>query len=269
METKSYQKSILIFGSNGFIGSQVSKVFHEKHWQVTKGDVLNLNKLEEIRQQFSDFSERNRNNEKFMLQAAWYNTTNKDYRTSKKNFQWVTVNSVLMELCVEFNIFPYFIGSCLENITRYIDEYQDSKKQSLAILRKNYGKESFGWLRVYYCYSVEFSRPDLVRSAVESIHNRNLFHILNPEICHDFVHIDDVSSAIYLALDNKISEVVEIGSGEYMTVKEFISKNLPQAQISSTNHGDVVNPPDEGVADISLLLRYSWQPEKSITNLGW
>ena len=267
MELTSPKNAILVFGSTGFIGSNVCDVFEENNWLITKGSTLDLDKIEEMRRQVSEFSENNKHNEKFMLQAAWYNTTNDDYRMNDLNFEWIKINSALMELCIEFNIYPYFIGSCLERVTRYLDKYQESKKQSLEILENSFSHKPFGWLRVFYCYSFEYCRPDLIRDAVASIHNREIFNIRNPKVSHDFVHIADVSTAIYIAIKNKLIGLIEIGSGSSTTVGAFIRRNLPQTQISSGENSDSFYPPEEGVADISLLLSYSWQPEKSMKNV--
>ena len=254
------QNSILIFGATGFIGGNAKSFFHQKGWQVVEGSRLDIDNPAALRQVFINFVSVALDSRLYMLQSAWYNTTNDDYRNSAKNHEWVNLSLEIMKLCVEFSITPFFLGTCLEKISFRKDEYQDAKLKTLQELQSHYASQTFGWIRLFYCYSQESGRPKVFKNASESIEKNEILVLDNPGDAHDFIHISDVTRGICTVIQNNLMGISEIGTGRHISVKDLLTIEFSSLKLAQFDKNTEVMTPLEGVANISRLMDYSWSP---------
>ncbi len=87
-------------------------------------------------------------------------------------------------------------------------------------------------LRFFSVYGPYEARTRLIPAATLAFLNDNALALSNPETTRDFIHVDDVVSAMLLVSEKQIiGEVFNIGSGVETTLKEMV--NVLQEQTGS------------------------------------
>ena len=279
----SGEKGVLITGSSGFIGRNLIRMATSKNINSTsldlvgkpdiKCDIANLD-WEEIR--LSDYNA--------VIHLAAMTSVPGSFEHPKK---YLDVNSTatkkLFSACVEQNVEKVIFassaavyGSSHEEIKRIGEEgepespYADTKLHGEEIARNlSMGNTSFLCLRFFNVYG-PFQKMDGAYSAVipAFIHNG----ITRKEIeifgdggqTRDFIHVNDVCSAIISSLSARLSDfsVINVGSGKGISILELAKliselielsrRPLPEIIFSPERLGDVRH----STADLSGLERF-------------
>lgn len=119
-------------------------------------------------------------------------------------------------------------------------------------------------LRLFSVYGPYESSTRLVPATTLAFLNDSALKLSNPETTRDFIHVDDVVSAMLLASEKQmVGEVFNIGSGVETTLKEMVS--ALQEQIESTKKLEWGNL--EGRSSDGIRWQASLEHTKNV--LGW
>ncbi len=237
---------ILVTGATGFIGSHIIRYLVEKGcevyiihrqesnlWrigdlvsqvQLIPYDLLNLaqiNNLPEIRFDVC-------------IHSAWYAVPGK-YLAAQENIDFLNATLALARKLQELDCQHFIgIGSCFEYDTSfgYLSETSPTKPQHLYSASKlatqtvleQWAKISgmkFSWLRLFYQYGTFEDQRRLVPAVITSLLQQNPVKLTLGEQIRDFLHIEDVAAAIYTVAEAELLGVVNIGSGQPVTVREI------------------------------------------------
>ena len=177
-----------------------------------------------------------------------------------------------------------FLGSCEEygvlespfvesNNCKPITDYGKSKLESSKLLTKfadDQGMKSIT-LRPSVVYGIGQEDGMLIPSLVGNLLAKNTFEILNPKQIRDFVHVEDVTRAILLALEHRnpnASQILNVSSGQSISVEAVVHKVI---SVMGRNYGKYVifkpkfdlegNPEYYKVENKLILERLGWEPK--------
>lgn len=269
-------KNILLTGSTGFIGTSFKKKFKKKKnlFFLEKYD-SNSNKKISLsdKDKFIKFIKKNKIDT--VVHLAWYGIPN----FNKKNFN---INLEITKKLVQYsnltNIKKIFIsGSCFEygSVSGEISENDKLKFKKNTLgeyknkIRKyfiqNSNKKIF-WGRVFYAFGPYQRSRSLIPSAIKCLKKNKSFNLKKPFDARDYIHVDDVSSAIISIVKKGRPGIYNIGSGipvlnynivdkiysnfdKKLNFKNFFSQNLKVDSFWSNS---------------KKLMKLGWKPKNSV-----
>lgn len=269
-------KNILLTGSTGFIGTSFKKKFKKKKnlFFLEKYD-SNSNKKISLsdKDKFIKFIKKNKIDT--VVHLAWYGIPN----FNKKNFN---INLEITKKLVQYsnltNIKKIFIsGSCFEygSVSGEISENDKLKFKKNTLgeyknkIRKyfiqNSNKKIF-WGRVFYAFGPYQRSRSLIPSAIKCLKKNKSFNLKKPFDARDYIHVDDVSSAIISIVKKGRQGIYNIGSGipvlnynivdkiysnfdKKLNFKNFFSQNLKVDSFWSNS---------------KKLMKLGWKPKNSV-----
>lgn len=281
---------ILLTGATGFIGSHVARqlIGQEREvialirptsdrWRiddiedelhVIDGDLLNVDRLKDlVRKVRPDLC----------IHMAWYAEPGK-YLDSPNHLEMLSASIGLARSLAESGCQRFVgIGTCFEyemtdrpltetSVTRPGSMYAASKTAFATVLDQigaSSGMET-AWLRPFYQYGPHEDERRLVSSVVLSLLRGNEAATTEGEQVRDFLHVEDVAAAIVAVAYNSLRGVVNVGSGEQVTVRQ-----VARAIGDATGRGDLIrygampyreSDPVFVVADNSCLRETGWEP---------
>jgi dTDP-6-deoxy-L-talose 4-dehydrogenase (NAD+) len=83
----------------------------------------------------------------------------------------------------------------------------------------------------------------------------------------DYIHIDDVASALALTLDRGVNGTVNVGSGEPVSVgaiARHVARRLGREDLLQLPAHPVADPLDHVVADTHSLRALGWRPQVTL-----
>ena len=241
---------VLLTGATGFIGSHVARLLVNTDCEVHAlvRESSDLWRIEDIVPQLhlvrSDL--RARDNVKAQLEKirpnmclhlAWYAVSGK-YLIAHENIELLNASlhlaSQLASLhCKRFvgvgTCFEYDIGSdclCETSPTRPRNLYAASKLALQIVLEQlgNLTGMEVAWPRLFYQYGPYEQVQRLVPSVIVSLLRNQVAKVTKGEQVRDFLHVEDVASAIWAVAQSDLTGPVNIASGKPITVKEIIEK---------------------------------------------
>lgn len=203
-------KKIIITGTSGYVGKNLSLLLKKKKFVIKKIKTTNIKKFRNINSKYDTFIHLgfdlgrncNVNYQKNIIKDVLY--------ISKKNCK----NLIFLSTSV--------IGPKNNRKIILNNNYQKAKYNCEKILNKQKNNLEITILRVFNIIGPNqkngYLLPDLI-SKFSLSENINLKNYLNKR---DFIHIDDVCSAIYFLLKKKknMSGIFEIGSGQSISILE-------------------------------------------------
>jgi len=218
-----------------------------------------------------------------LLHFAWCAEPGK-FWTDPENIQWVEASYNLIKFFHEQGgIRVVIAGSCAEydwNKSIYSEKTSPEKpatlygkcKQELQIKTESFCNEvnlSLCWGRIFFVYGPHEHPARLVSSVVCSLLNNEFAKCSNGKQKRDLLFVEDVASGFVSILENKITGIVNIGSGEGVTLKDVIKtigdkigrRNLIQMDTLIST----INDPPILVADTKRLTEeVGWAPKFDI-----
>jgi nucleoside-diphosphate-sugar epimerase len=124
------------------------------------------------------------------------------------------------------------------------------------------------WFRIFYCFG-EGEHPDRIASWImRKLAAGESVEVKTPDSVKDYIHVDDVASAMLWCLEKKITGPVNVACGHGIRILDLAQKiaQVVQAEPSLVSGA---NPPAHDpfpttVADISRLKDTGWTPRLSL-----
>ena len=242
--SKIKRPKILITGSEGFIGSAITKELLKKKLDIygigkKKRNIknykyydLNLYNFKKVKNFFNQFSFDT------IIHTAWVTNPN-TMRNSKSNFKWLKISKKILDLHINNNgVNFYCVGTsdeyqrienknnkCIENQskTTNLNTYAKNKILFYKYLKKS--KINFIWFRVFWLFGSKENSKRFFPEVINKLLNNKKFKINNPKIGLDYSYINDAAKMmVKLIFKKNISGVYNICSGKYLNLGEIANK---------------------------------------------
>jgi nucleoside-diphosphate-sugar epimerase len=256
---------LLITGSTGFVGGYVTGQLREANplaeWEIrlwskeSDGDLQDPANLRSLVKRWRP---------DVLLQLAWATTGTSTYESDAANDSWLSTSVDIVRICQENGIWLVGLGSGVEQLTdaRFSSRYRNAKLGAREFALSGLPIGQVTWCRPYWIFSVPDARPRVVRSLLEASQRGECFTPTEPAMMLDFIHVEDVASALLTVLRSRLTGIVDIASGSLHSVEqllcgaELVAHGVePSVAALSTE----VAPPS-GI-DISPLQRSAWSAE--------
>ncbi|QKM64045.1 epimerase [Polynucleobacter tropicus] len=247
------KKKILLTGGSGFIGRNTIDILlscgYEIHAVTSSGSIIsgninwhsaNLLDSAQVKKLCMELKPSH------LLHLAWYAEPGR-YQDSPENFKWLEATVSLLRHFVDFGGRRIVMaGTCAEYNwdNKICDEYSTLKmpqspyavcKNAMQEILHSYSKNeniSSAWGRIFFLYGPNEDQKRLVPSAINSLLGRTPFICKHGgQIC-DFLHVEDVASALVHLLDCEVKGAVNICSGQAIALHELL---LKIAKFSNSN----------------------------------
>ena len=230
------KKKILITGGSGFIGKRLisflknknvevfaienkNKVFIKKNNKIScslidKEEILEFIKLK---------------NPDTLIHLGWYGIPDFSKRNNLINFKQ---QISFLKIIKKTNIKKIFIsGSCLEygdSQGRVTESKKNNNLNSFAIYKnkirqfckKLFVNKQLIWGRIFYAYGKGQRNVSLINSIIK----KKYIYLKDPYKYCDFIHVDDVCSAIYALINSRLNGIFNISNNLPVLIIDFCKK---------------------------------------------
>jgi nucleoside-diphosphate-sugar epimerase len=253
---------IAILGSEGFIGSHVVQFCRVSGVPVIELPRWNGNQ-EHFEKQIQKLKLENSEKQIYLLQTAWYSTSNTDYRFSPQNYEWVKNTKAILEICKRYGIIFAGLGTCLEKQSIDQDLYTSCKSEIRSYLHSQSSNIEWIWFQLHYVYSVKEQKPAVLRKAKEASDSEVSISLATPNDKHDFIEVRDVADALVHSLSNGLRGIIEIGTGKTVGVSYLLESLFPRLEIAEGIPSEK-RISYQGAADTYQLVNTGWEPKFSV-----
>ena len=268
---------ILLTGAGGFIGSHVARELlragHEVHASVREGSdlrrVADLPALRVHRGPLDQVPVR----PDLLVSLAWIATPGK-YLEGPENLDCLRETRSLLS---KVECRAVVAGTCFEFDTSLGRLREDSPVKPTTLYarckdelrREVETRHDSAWVRFFYQYGPWEDERRLVPAVIRALLKGQEAKVSPGGQRRDFLHVEDVASAVRAVAESRLTGCVNVGSGEAPTVKEIV-----------TTIGEAVGRPEllrfgavpyyEGepmliVADNAKLRTSGWSPRWGLT----
>jgi nucleoside-diphosphate-sugar epimerase len=286
---------ILVVGGTGFLGSQLCKILYGAGLNVRSmsREALNssvvphfLGDLENP-SSFQNWVEEWAPN--VIIQTAWV-TEQQSHRESKLNSKYALQTLELAKFGFQIGVEHFIaLGSSAEygfqteacdsgiTVPLPLDIYGEKKLEtlnSLRVLASEFDRR-ITWARIFQAYGFGQDGERLIPSAITSLRNKEYFKCKNPESQLDWITSRDVARAILWVIENKLPDVIDVGTSIGTSVREILLKlveigDFDQQYLQFEEPPSNVRSGKLVVSSNSSLLASGWQPsDELVFGLKW
>ena len=261
---------LLITGASGFLGSAIVQKFSVKFrqntevllWdQVVHGSLLSQKSRDTYLDEHQPDS---------VLHLAWQSTRSPNYEENPAHHDWSSATIDFATECSKRGIWFLCAGSAIDERRSSSNHLASSSYlKSKQLLRDHFeaalqSQTKLTWLQIQYVFAISALRPRLLRAIVEC-HSPRDFQPDNPESLHDFIHADDVASAITSVVSQRITGRVPIGTGLLISVADFVEAVKFQCGYRETRPTVTLT---KSITTGNVLRLRNWSPIASYRFLG-
>ena len=267
------KKKILITGGSGFIGTHLIKFLIKKNYDIYALENNKKIPIKDKKKIFSSIDDISKIYEfilktkpDILIHLAWSKIPNFSSINNKYNFK---VQKRFLKMIQKTEIKKIFIsGTCLEygssfgkvketSIVKNLQSfayYKDKlRKYCFKILRK----KKIVWGRIFYVYGKGQKKTSLINLVAR----KNRVFLKEPFAFCDFIHIQDVCSAIFFLINSNHNRIVNISSSLPVSVVDFclnVKKvlNTKKILIQFNTNGKIKG----NWGDNRLLKKSGWRP---------
>jgi nucleoside-diphosphate-sugar epimerase len=283
---------ILVTGAGGFIGARVTRrIVEEGHtvWAaVLPGESTErlADLLDRVSVNAVDLREAHAVQElvsaarpERAIHMAWYAVPGK-YWTAPENLDCVAMSLSLAQALADSGCKRLVgIGSCFEYDWDYgflSEDVTPLRPRTLYGVCKNATREilqaycerrsvEFAWARIFYLYGPGEVKERLVPSVILAVLNGQTAKCTEGQQIRDYLHVDDVASALWAVAESDLVGPVNVGSGEPVKVRSLVETlgGILEAGEKIIFGALPANPaePPLLVADVRRLKsRTGWEP---------
>ena len=219
-----------------------------------------------------------------LLHLAW-DVTPGTYWSSPGNWQWMDASrtllaafgnnggarAVLAGTCAEYDpLAGPSAGTCIEAATPLAPTtVYGAAKAALSIMLPTFAAQqgigSTAWARLFYLYGPREHPARLVPTVIQTLMDNHPMPCSHGEQVRDFLHVEDVASALVALLDSPVTGAVNIAAGQPITLRALLSAigdQLGRAHLLQFGARPAgANEPPILTADVTRLAReVGWTP---------
>ena len=282
--------TIAIVGAQGFLGQKISELFRSQGWKVSSlsrkpesekingAHFVNLFDTSSLREVIATVQP------DVVLSTAWY-TEHGEFWNHLSNLAYRDATLAFAETCFDLDVKTFIgIGTMSEygvspgicnsdfSVPNPYDLYSKSKLETGLSLRRigeKSGRQTH-WARVFQAFGPNEKRERFVPSLIGNLRKGINFPIRAPNYVMDWIHSEDVASAIYFALVNELDHFVDIGTGVPTSVKSFAELICSELDLDRSFLDFTHHIPDQkkiAVVDTKTqLFQRGWSPKASLAD---
>lgn len=280
--------SVAILGSNGFLGSPISKAFNEIGWTVYSlsrhpiaGKVHREFYVDLFHEKTQDLFLKEVQPD-VVISTAW-ETEHGKFWTKESNYLYRDATLKFAEKCFSRGVgtfvglgsmseYGFSPGRCNAETTplQTPDIYSKTKVETGLRLKEigEANSKKTHWLRIFQAFGPQEKPQRFVPSLIKSLQAGETFKIQTPNYVLDWIHTEDIADATVFTILNDLNHFVDVGTGISTSVKEFselacVTLGLDSSlldyssQIAGHERTIVVDPESE-------ILARGWAPLKSL-----
>jgi len=192
-----------------------------------------------------------------VIHLAWCGASTAGNREATENAEWLRASLEIKSACETLGAELYLTGSSLEVAASQGDAYTEAKRRLYAASLDDISGRKVTWLRPYYVFDPAQDSLRVVKAARAARGTGEPVRLMTPFAQHDFVHVQDVASAIVAAVRHRLLGVVEIGSGHLHSVSELVER-MGAEWTQATERLEETHAAH--VADVAPLRSTGWRP---------
>ena len=289
-------KRVLVTGASGFIGSHSLTALQSKGYEVHAIGRESRREVDGIEWHRADLLDApaigtlmRDVRPTHLLHFAWY-AVPRDYRESPENLRWCESGMrLLREFAEQGGSRAVFAGSCFEYDLRHgfcsedltplvPSTFYGTCKDSLRRVMLEFSKSaqlSTAWGRIFYLYGRCEPRARLVPSVIGSLLRGEKARCTHGRQLRDFLYVEDVAEAFVALLDSSALGVINVGSGEPVTIRSMVEEiarqlEMPGQLISQVEFGAIepaAGDPAIVCADTRKMRdQVGWTPRWTLTD---
>lgn len=239
---------VLITGASGFVGSRVTRALlasgHDVLALVVPGDpMIRLRGLTEriglLHGDLADVASHRPLLESWKPDAcihlAWYVVPGQ-YLKSPQNIRALTASLGLIDVLSQVGCRQMVaVGTCAEYDTdsgflredspTHPSTLYASTKLALRLVGEQAAAEAglgFAWARLFYLYGPDEGDKRVVPLLIRALLAGTPFPATKGEQVRDYLHVDDVASALMLLVEQEVSGVFNVSSGIPVTIRQLM-----------------------------------------------